>query len=298
MGKPHSRQSVFQSSRDEEVPLKRIVLHIGTHKTGTTSFQKSLGHNRDALMARGVRPILSPRFHRGRRLQGLSANNVLFGDLLLRPGIKSVTRIRGGVPDWTEEQRRQRLDALADKLKAFPEDTLLISSEALCFLRTAEEYEALSRFLETVGRHVQVLVAFREDQAWRDSWTNHVTAKSRRVARIVRAESEDVSILGEWYFDKSAIRDFWKAFDTTEIDYDRQPNVIEALYEALGVPMDALETDIFVNKRRTEPATRRSGPRKAGPRTPGASAREHDGEATGPTADQADDVAEPVKREP
>ena len=35
-------------------PMRRLVLHIGTHKTGTTSIQKALARNRDVLAARGV----------------------------------------------------------------------------------------------------------------------------------------------------------------------------------------------------------------------------------------------------
>ena len=36
---------------------KRLILHIGTHKTGTSSFQRSLQNNAQSLIGAGIRPI-------------------------------------------------------------------------------------------------------------------------------------------------------------------------------------------------------------------------------------------------
>lgn len=46
-------------------PPPRIVLHIGPHKTGTTSIQDFLSRNRDALLARGIDFPLFGRTERG-----------------------------------------------------------------------------------------------------------------------------------------------------------------------------------------------------------------------------------------
>ncbi len=146
--------------------------------------------------------------------------------------------------------RVKKLEALAQRLEGYSEQTLIISSEALCFLRTTREYELLFRFIERIGRDVQTLLVFRNNQDWRESWRNQLTKKHSSIFEAVSAEEKNVSILGEWYFNKAAIRDFWKPFNLLEFDYDEHQNIVDALYNGMGISTDTLETNIFVNRQK------------------------------------------------
>lgn len=143
--------------------LKQLVIHIGTHKTGTSSFQNSMLKNAETLISHGVRPIRGPSFQNGKRGSFKKANHMHFAHLILRPEIRSGARVRGRVPILSDEQRQRQLDNLAQRLSNFEEEILLLSAEALCFLRSADEQALLRRFLKGVGREVRTLVVFRNE---------------------------------------------------------------------------------------------------------------------------------------
>ena len=230
--------------------MKQLVLHIGTHKTGSTSFQKSMRKNADALVSLGVRPILSPVFQNGKRVSGKRANHVHFLHLVLRPEVLSGARFRGEVPVLSDQQRRRQLDRLAQRLADFEDETLLLSAEGLCFLRNADEQALLRRFLKGVGREVRTMVVFRNEADWRTRWENQLIKEGGGFYEIVRAEPDDVSILGDWYFDKREIQEFWSPFGLCQINYEAHPNIVEALYSEIGLPPGQLQTDIFKNPGR------------------------------------------------
>lgn len=139
---------------------------------------------------------------------------------------------------------------MARRLSDFDEETVLISSEALCFLRTASEQETLCKFLESTGRQIQTLAVFRDEIAWRASWESQLTKASHDAHKIARAEDEDVSILGDWYFDKNAIKAFWAPFNLNQFEYEAHANIVDVLYKEIGLSLEELQTGIFKNRRR------------------------------------------------
>jgi len=86
--------------------LDRVILHIGTHKTGTTAIQGSLGEASDALLSRGV---LYPRS--GRRGVG----HVELARLAEHPG-----EMPGG---------REGEQELLEEIRAASPSTLVLSAE-------------------------------------------------------------------------------------------------------------------------------------------------------------------------
>lgn len=229
--------------------MKKIVLHVGTHKTGTTSFQESMEENAEALIAEGIRPIFGQVFKNGKPVSRTRANHVHFAHLLLRPEVLTGARYRQTVPTLSREERHRELETLAKSIAVFKEETLLISCEGLCFLRTAEEKNLLQQFLKLVGRELQTLIVFRNNTEWRDSWENQLKKDKNGLFEKVSAESPDVSIVGQWYFDKAAIQTFWEPFNLTRIDYDGHVNIVQALYDEMGTSTVKLETDVFTNLR-------------------------------------------------
>lgn len=229
--------------------MKKIILHAGTHKTGTTSFQKSIETNVDALLSQGIRPIFGKVFRNNTATLRKRANHDHFSHLLLRSDILTGSRYRRWVPITSNEERHRELESFANELVDFKEEILLISSEALCFLRTADEQNLLQEFARLVDRKLFAFIVFRNDTEWRNSWINQLKKNKDGLFEKVSAESPDVSIVGEWYFDKSTIQKFWEPFNITKIDYGANPNIVQTLYREMGVSTENFETNFFTNLR-------------------------------------------------
>lgn len=137
----------------------RVYLHIGLHKTGTTSFQKYCRDNHEAMLGQNLvwyRPMVDE----------LNAHEVSLS--VLRDGVMPV-------PSWYTNPAdvSRRLQQIID---AHPGKDLLVSAEALSFIRTEVECERLrSLFGERVKDcDFVVLVVMREREDWWQSYSNEI----------------------------------------------------------------------------------------------------------------------------
>jgi hypothetical protein len=146
------------------VSLKRFnkcVLHIGTEKTGTTSLQKMLLLNHEALLEQGffVPRSLSPyaKLLNHERLTTFSLADNKFNDDVRRSA---------GVTD-TDSLERHRAKVIADfdkELNNLPDEphTLLLSNEHLSSrLTSTDEIEILKTTLERYVEKIEILVYLR-----------------------------------------------------------------------------------------------------------------------------------------
>ncbi|RME17662.1 MAG: hypothetical protein D6801_02920, partial [Alphaproteobacteria bacterium] len=191
-------------------PKKNLYLHVGTHKTGTTSFQKSLRANRAGLIRQGFFPF-GVRFKTGGKpRKRLSYHAFSLTHIILRPELAGNRRASLGL-DTAPEAVAELRARLLRRLRAREEESIIVSAESLCFLRTPEEKGELQRFLADVGRAVKVVLVFRNEADWRASWTNQLTKNRPEGSRGRRGDRPDAQRLnGEWYYDKPAIIAFWK----------------------------------------------------------------------------------------
>ncbi|WP_310961462.1 hypothetical protein [Nocardioides terrisoli] len=90
-------------------PTRRVI-HIGPHKTGTTTVQSAFHHNRDAIAERGIHYV-------GPRLQPTQA-------------VKAMTGV--GSSGQTREDGKREWAELADKARHSGARDIVISSEFLC----------------------------------------------------------------------------------------------------------------------------------------------------------------------
>lgn len=229
---------------------RRLLLHIGTHKTGTTSFQKSLKVNRQALIARGIRPVLDRVYRDGAYREHRAGQHFTFAHLILRPEVMTSQRINGHVPSPGDRVRARRLDRMAERIRASDSADVILSSEQLCLLRTDEERERLARFVAQTGRAVRTVCAFREVEDWRASWHDELIKRDDGRTAVIDAQPEDARITAPWYFDTDAIRGFWETFNLTEIAFDKSADMVARVYEAFGIEAVGLATDLRINTRK------------------------------------------------
>ena len=137
---------------------RRLFVHIGTHKTGTSSLQEWLTRHETELRARFGLGVYHGAFPNCREV-GLACAS---------PSRTLPTR---GISQWVDpEWRRHVRDLVATQLAR--EEDLILSCEALSFLRTTAEVDELAQMVR--GREVVILVVLRNRADFLESWAKHL----------------------------------------------------------------------------------------------------------------------------
>jgi hypothetical protein len=229
---------------------KRLILHIGTHKTGTSSFQRSLKSSEQNLIQQGLVPILESRIKDGVATNIKRANVHSKAHLFVRPELRTGARIRHGIIDLTEQQRANCRARFAKRLRSMPAPSVILSAEVFSFMRTGQEQKYLSEFIAQTERDVTTLVVFREETEWRASWVAQLKSNPEHYEEIQR-QPEESRIDADWFYDKSAIRKSWILFNLKELSYEAHGNIINAIYREIGITTEGLNTDIRAYIRKT-----------------------------------------------
>lgn len=156
---------------------KRILLHTGTHKTGSTTLQTTLFRHRAELAQHGVT-----------YLGGKEAYKNLYSAFLTDPSRDYWNR-RGG-KSLTELRARDQIvrDTLGHLIDSAPDGDVIISSEFLCLL-TEPELTKLRDFLAPFGP-LQAVYYYRELISWLSSDSQQMA----KVGQAVRPTSFDLGV--------------------------------------------------------------------------------------------------------
>lgn len=137
--------------------LKRLILHVGLPKTGTTAFQLWCHRNRDRLLREGV----------------------WYPELIRHPADPSHLFVTQGI-------RGGDLSLVESCLRESPCDTVLVSHEGLSGALFAMQEPALRRFRDIcAGVSVEVLVVHREPESWlRSFWKQYLINPQQHQPRL------------------------------------------------------------------------------------------------------------------
>lgn len=202
-----------------------LYLHVGTHKTGTTSFQSFMQDQRDDLCAGGVEPWLDKTGE---------ANAWRLAHHFLRPELQTPVRLNGRIKATPTDALSQFETHVTRSDKAVH----LVSSEAFCFARTDQEADALRAGLGDLFCWIRPILVLRSQAAWRRSWDEQL--RKTHVAEALDKVPPQNRISADWYFDRRAILEFWQGIGTTTcLDYDlecaRYGSILPALKDAVDL---------------------------------------------------------------
>lgn len=151
-GDASARAGPSGGTRERARP-RRIVLHMGTHKTGSTTLQRTLARHRMALIRSGTRYIGG-----GQALPGL--HSAFLDD----PMRFEFNRLSGLPVERIREIDAARMATLADKLAQVKAPVVILSNEYLAMLEP-QEMARLRDFLSRFGE-VHAVYYYRELHDW------------------------------------------------------------------------------------------------------------------------------------
>ena len=137
-------------------PFKRVLLHVGPPKTGTTSIQHFLVSNQSALQQRGIYVPAAMR----RGVQHIQLPR-LFGFRARGTGPSAAARMN----EINEQREWVANDFAAEIAKIGGGNTLLLSSELL-FDAAGASIDAYRRFFEPYAEHFESLMYLRRQDRW------------------------------------------------------------------------------------------------------------------------------------
>jgi len=207
---------------------KILLIHVGTHKTGTTSFQSLMLNEPELFLRSGVYPCTG---------ESRDGHNIEFSHSIIRPNLITGARARKEIGTLNLINFLRYTLKMRREFKTKKEAKTLISAESLCFARTPRELLRVKLFCALTGYSPVPIIVFRNKEDWKASWENQVI-KSEDTRHLLNEGK--IEYLHDWYYDKSAIRKFWsKIGNTIEIDYDREVSnsgtIVASLLTATGV---------------------------------------------------------------
>lgn len=220
--------------------IKKIVLHIGLHKTGTTSFQKFVLENENVFFKKGIHPY-KPIY----RNHSYTANEI--GLSVLRPGVID-DLVKGpwnvDIEFFDKSQWRDRISARIEEIcKTSDCKVLLISGEWMSFIRTQGEIDALKKlFPSFIETHI-VMVRRKKSDWWR-SYCSEVAKWKDRIPGPVNASRNSHAHLDPsgWLMDFEIVEYlFRKNFNSiSTLEYNHKGMVGPLLYE-MGITDEVID---------------------------------------------------------
>lgn len=236
------------------------LLHIGLHKTGTTSLQAFLRDHEHELQAVGA------RFPRG--LLQLNCHFEL-PLALMRTDRYSPSRLKGD--DWRDpDWRFDLVQQVTDDLRAHPDELTILSCEELSLLRFDDE---LAQLRQIVG-DADIVVYLRDPRLWLAS----LRAEQEKIGFGRSPDPNAYNYLepDSWIADHQARVNSWRRHFSRVRVYNHDTclaedgSVIPAFCRHIGIATPADAGDYWLNKRGTinegrVPGTRWCGGRFGGP---------------------------------
>ena len=205
--------------------MKTIYLHVGKHKTGTTSLQRYLYSNIDFFDSIGYSVVTNELFYPDHRFNG--ANNIYLAHLLI--DTKLVTPVRMFAGDLILEDSVDQILEANQTLHSIEHDNLIISAEAFSFLRSEKEKQLLEMLVD--GFVVKPMLYLRNKKAWMKAWKEQMSHFEDLIEFNVANTVTDFNV-DSWLLDDAALTDF---YNVDAYDYERIENTIPHFLHELGI---------------------------------------------------------------
>lgn len=210
-----------------------VVLHIGTHKTGSTTVQSFLQENKQQLLTNQI------VFFEG---DIIPENHIELYLSCIDPDRETLAKytMDFGSPDALFEKTRNRV---AEFLEQSAGKTVIFSTEGLSLLRSREELNRLSQIFDPERHRVQVVCTLRDKRSYLNAYRKQILkVPGRKVSNNPRSALyvEPDSWLVDYAQLIEAYRRVFGAPSVVTIDYnqevDKCGDVLPAVLQKMKLP--------------------------------------------------------------
>ncbi len=219
--------------------MKKAHIHIGTHKTGSTSLQRWLSEHRALLEGQGF------GLYEGMHIKD---NHIELYLAAMRPERDSFGKqsLRNVVFDADYSA------AVSERVRGFVrecgQENLVFTTEGLSLLRHPDELETLRGFFDGVCGGINVVLYLRNKADYLESYRRQllkVPGRKKSDTYWSALYVEDDTWLTDYDQLIAAYENAFGAGSVKVIDYDgemgRRGNIIPSFAEAIGFPLDREE---------------------------------------------------------
>jgi hypothetical protein len=215
----------------------KIYLHIGTHKTGSTSVQEFLNNNRDSLRERGI------EFYKGSIIE---SNHIELYLSAIDETKDSLARRSLKIGSLSELRTRTKRE-IGDFLDRSSARSVIFSTEGLSLLRSQDELNLLHDILNAGVNEVGVICVLRKKEEFLSAYRKQILKAPGR-----RPSDNPKSCLyvekDSWLTDyESLLEGYGGLFGRKNlhvIDYDAElvahGDVLPAILKEMGIPNDLI----------------------------------------------------------
>lgn len=214
--------------------ISRVYLHVGLHRTATTSFQYSLVENENILREHGIE-IYKPINRE------INASEV--GEAVLNADKKNLgAKNRDDL--FLEVKAKIR-----DYLDNSNLESLLISGEDLSYIRTDKECSRLKALFDSEGLEFIILLVIRDPESWFDSYRK----KIKEIGESGTPENNSRAFLDPagWLTDFDQLINVMNShFDHVVVLNYNEEDSLGGLYSGMGVDPECVHTTVRMNASR------------------------------------------------
>lgn len=214
----------------------QLLLHIGTEKTGTTTFQKWFSENRQALKHQGIWYAKSLGIPNHRKISICARGADRPDDGFWQMGITNPEQYRQFYAQVKKDFDREVEEALKQKCRYF-----IISNEHLHSRMTSDRMvHQVKDFIGTRFQSIQIIVHLRPQV---DVAVSLASTASRVGKKVNRAFFEKIDPNGH-YFNYNFLISLWESVFTTKdiliIPFKKSPCITNFFIEKLGIKTNHL----------------------------------------------------------
>ena len=150
--------------------MRQVIIHIGTHKTGSTSLQAVLHHNRRQMKRQGI------EYYEGTRSK---KNHYDLNLAVMRAGVETFANFGRDEINQAELYNEVR-EKIGDQMRRSTAHTFVFSNEDLSYLRTKQECERLRALFTEQNVKFKILLVLRNKEDFLRSYKSQLLKDPRR----------------------------------------------------------------------------------------------------------------------
>jgi hypothetical protein len=241
----------------DDIMTKQLILHIGTHKTGSKSLQRFMMDHAVDMSRHGI------ALYRGELRE---TNHIELHLAAMRDERDSIARLARKDLTIDAAYRRRVAERVQAFIRSREEKQIVLTSEGLSWLRYEGEIDRLKMLLDADRHETKVVLYLRNKEDFLRSYTAQIHKVPGRVPSRDSASTLYVEP-DSWLVDyESLVAMYQRGFgaqNVVVIDYDHEMrnvgNVIPSFLRVLGLDAALDTSSYFLNT--TNPSVQRKPPR-------------------------------------